>query len=76
MAKSYSTCIDNGIKFVAHSQDSWRNTQNSSISVLGIDGNMFYGILEEIIELSSLSNFSVVLFKCKWLMLTLTKKKL
>ena len=47
VTKSYSTCVVNWVKFVAHSQDSRRTTQNSCISVLGIVGNTFYGILEK-----------------------------
>ena len=45
-------------------------------TVPGIDGNMSYGILEEIIKFSYLSYYSVVLFKCKWFEANPNKKNI
>ncbi|GJS64686.1 CACTA transposable element [Tanacetum coccineum] len=36
------------------------------ISTLGLDGEMYYGQLEEILELTYIGNRKVVLFRCKW----------
>ena len=64
--KSYSGCVVNGVKFLTHSRDSNRNTQNSGICVCGPDNQKYYGVLEEIYELSYINDNSVILFKCKW----------
>ncbi|CAH9095946.1 unnamed protein product, partial [Cuscuta epithymum] len=64
--KSYPGCIVNGVKFLTHRRDMNRSTQNSGISVKGLDDEVFYGQLEDIYELSYGGNNSVVLFKCKW----------
>ncbi|GKB11908.1 hypothetical protein Tco_0845831 [Tanacetum coccineum] len=52
-ATYYSSCIVNGVKFVVHSRDERLTTQCSGVSTPGEeeDGNMFYGVLEEILEL-------------------------
>ncbi|GJX93762.1 gag-pol polyprotein [Tanacetum coccineum] len=63
---SVNSCVVNGVRFVVHSRDERRTTQNSSIcSPGGKDGEMYYGQLQEIIEFSYLS-FKVVLFRVKW----------
>ncbi|GJR89272.1 Myc-type, basic helix-loop-helix domain-containing protein [Tanacetum coccineum] len=36
------------------------------VSTLGLDGEMYYGQLEEILELTYIGNRKVVLFRCKW----------
>ena len=65
-ANSYSVCIVNGVRFVVHSRDIRRTTQNSGVSTYGVDGYTFYGQLEEILELNYVSGCNVVLFRCKW----------
>ncbi|KAF5791937.1 hypothetical protein HanXRQr2_Chr09g0400431 [Helianthus annuus] len=68
-AYSYNACIVNGVRFVVHSCDVQRATQNSGVFSIGEDGipfYPFYGQLEEIIELNYLDGYSVVLFRCKW----------
>ena len=72
---SYSACVTNGVQFVTYNLDSWHKTQNSGVYVLGIDGNIFYGQLEDILEFTYLNGFSVILFKCKWFNTDPTKKK-
>ena len=73
---SYSACIVNGTRFVTHTRDSKRLTQNSSISVPGTNEIIFYGYLEEIQEFNYMDTYSVVLFKCKWFDINLRKKKI
>jgi hypothetical protein len=51
---------------VVHSRDVRRTTQNSGISTTGPDGTKYYGLLEDILELSYLHSCKVVLFRCKW----------
>ncbi|XP_071688992.1 uncharacterized protein [Rutidosis leptorrhynchoides] len=63
---SYTACIVNGVRFVVHSRDLCRITQISGISTTGPDGSLFYGVLEEILELCYLWGHKVVLFRCKW----------
>ncbi|GKF71853.1 RNA-directed DNA polymerase, eukaryota, partial [Tanacetum coccineum] len=55
----------NGERFVVHSRDECRTTQNSGICSPGPDGEMYYGQLEQILEFSYLS-FKTVLFRVKW----------
>ncbi|GJY41159.1 reverse transcriptase domain-containing protein [Tanacetum coccineum] len=63
---SVNSCIVNGVRFVVHSRDERRTTQNNGIcSPGGNDGEMYYGQLQEILEFSYLS-FKVVLFRVKW----------
>ncbi|GJX56651.1 hypothetical protein Tco_0286548 [Tanacetum coccineum] len=63
---SVNSCVVNGVRFVVHSRDERRTTQNSGIcSPGGNDGEMYYGQLQEILEFSYLS-FKVVLFRVKW----------
>ncbi|GJW52340.1 RNA-directed DNA polymerase, eukaryota [Tanacetum coccineum] len=60
---SVNSCIDNGVRFVVHSRDVRRTTQNSDICLPGEkDGEMYYGQLEEILEFLYMS-FKVVLFR-------------
>ena len=65
-ASTYTACIVNGVRFVVHSRDLGRTTQNSSISTTGSDRTNYYGPLEEILELTYISGYRVVLFRCKW----------
>nr|GEW46661.1 aldo-keto reductase family 4 member C10-like [Tanacetum cinerariifolium] len=63
---SVNSCVVNGVRYVVHSHDERRITQNSIIySPGGKDGEMYYGQLQEILEFSYLS-FKVVLFRVKW----------
>nr|GEU83235.1 hypothetical protein [Tanacetum cinerariifolium] len=63
---SVNSCLVNGVRFVVHSRDECRTTQNSGIcSPGGKDKEMYYGQLQEILELLYLS-FKVVLFQVKW----------
>ncbi|GKB01986.1 hypothetical protein Tco_0830030 [Tanacetum coccineum] len=53
---SVNSCVVNGVRFVVHSRDERRTTQNSGIcSPGGNDGEMYYGQLQEILEFSYLS---------------------
>ena len=63
---SYTACIVNGVRFVVHSRDLNRTTQNSGVSTTDADGRPYYGVLEEILELCYLGGRKVVLFRCKW----------
>ncbi|GJS30997.1 hypothetical protein Tco_0491617 [Tanacetum coccineum] len=49
---TYPACIVNGVKFVVHERDIFHTTQCSGVSTLGLDGEMYYGQLEEILELT------------------------
>ncbi|GJQ93664.1 hypothetical protein Tco_0004803 [Tanacetum coccineum] len=63
---SVNSCVVNGVRFVMHSRDERRTTQNSGIcSPGGNDGEMYYGQLQELLEFLYLS-FKVVLFRVKW----------
>ncbi|GKG05178.1 hypothetical protein Tco_0325264, partial [Tanacetum coccineum] len=50
-----------GVRYVVHSRDERRTTQNSGICSPGPDGEMYYGQLQEIIEFKYLL-FKVALF--------------
>ena len=65
-AYSYTACIVNNVKFLVHSRDERRTTENSGVSVPGTDGFTFYGQLKEIVKLCYSHGYSVVLFRCKW----------
>ncbi|GKA26013.1 hypothetical protein Tco_0712122 [Tanacetum coccineum] len=60
-----NSCVVNGVRFVVHSRDERRITQNSGICLPGPDEEMYYGQLEQILEFSFLS-FKTVLFRVKW----------
>nr|GFB38382.1 hypothetical protein [Tanacetum cinerariifolium] len=62
---SVNSCVVNGVRFVVHSRDERRTTQNSDICLPGLDGEMYYGQLEQILEFWYLS-FKNVLFRVKW----------
>ena len=64
-AVSVNSCIVNGVKFIVHDRDLRRSTQNSGISTPNPSGGIYYGQLEEILELLYIP-FNVVLFKVKW----------
>ncbi|GJX12165.1 hypothetical protein Tco_0202024 [Tanacetum coccineum] len=45
-----NSCVVNGVRFVVHSRDERRITQNSGICLPGPDEEMYYGQLEQILE--------------------------
>ncbi|GJX33619.1 Myc-type, basic helix-loop-helix domain-containing protein [Tanacetum coccineum] len=51
-ACTYPACIVNGVKFVVHERDILHTTQCSGVSTPGLDGEMYNGQLEEILELT------------------------
>nr|GEW45539.1 hypothetical protein [Tanacetum cinerariifolium] len=55
-ANSYATCVVNGVKFLVHDRDIHRTTQSSRVATPGPNGEMFYGQLEEILELTYIDN--------------------
>ncbi|GJS48359.1 histidine kinase 3, partial [Tanacetum coccineum] len=57
-----NSCVVNGVRFVMHSRDEHRTTQNSGICSPGPEGEMYYGQLEQILEFSYFS-FKTVLFR-------------
>ncbi|GKE36881.1 hypothetical protein Tco_1460286, partial [Tanacetum coccineum] len=59
---SVNSCVVNGVRFVVHSRDEHRTTQNSGICSPGLDGEMYYGQLEQTLNFSYLS-FKTVLFR-------------
>ncbi|GJT29683.1 hypothetical protein Tco_0909958 [Tanacetum coccineum] len=61
-----SKSVFNGVKFVVHERDILHTTQCSGVSTPGLDGEMYYGQLEEILELTYIGHRKVVLFRCKW----------
>ncbi|XP_071687964.1 uncharacterized protein [Rutidosis leptorrhynchoides] len=63
---SYTGCIVNGVRFVVHDRDLRRTTQNSGVSSRADSGGVYYGVVEEILELCYLFGCKVVLFRCKW----------
>nr|GEY88854.1 hypothetical protein [Tanacetum cinerariifolium] len=63
---SVNSCVVNGVRFVVHSRDECRTTQNNGIcSPCGRDGEIYYVQLQEILKFSYLL-FKVVLFRVKW----------
>ncbi|GJR82861.1 hypothetical protein Tco_0153646 [Tanacetum coccineum] len=59
-ACTYPACIVNGVKFVVHERDILHTTQCSGVSTPGLDGEMYYGQLEEILELTYIGHRKVV----------------
>ncbi|GJV75427.1 proton-dependent oligopeptide transporter family protein [Tanacetum coccineum] len=63
---SVNFCVVNRVRFVVHSYDEHRITQNSDICLPDEkDGEMYYGQLEEILEFLYMS-LKTVLFRVKW----------
>ncbi|XP_012853260.1 PREDICTED: uncharacterized protein LOC105972825 [Erythranthe guttata] len=64
-----SGCVVEGVKYLTSKRDSRRVTQNSGVCTDSIHkGKMikFYGVLEDVIELSYVCGYRCVLFSCKW----------
>nr|GEU33348.1 hypothetical protein [Tanacetum cinerariifolium] len=57
---SVNSCVVNGVRFVVHSCDERRTTQNNGICLPGEDREMYYGQLEEILEFSRPLSWKVV----------------
>ncbi|GJS26371.1 hypothetical protein Tco_0486991 [Tanacetum coccineum] len=62
---SVNACVVDGVRYVVQSRDERRTTQNSGICAPGLDGEMSYGQLQEILDFKYLS-FKVALFRVKW----------
>nr|GEV94950.1 hypothetical protein [Tanacetum cinerariifolium] len=62
---SVNSCVVNGVRFLVHSHNERRTTQNIGMCSPGPDGEIYYGQLEQILEFSHLS-FKTVLFRVKW----------
>ncbi|GJW76190.1 hypothetical protein Tco_0137872 [Tanacetum coccineum] len=59
---SVNSCVVNGVRFVVHSRDERRTTQNSGICSPGPNGEMYYGQLEQS-ECFHILSFKTVLFE-------------
>nr|GEU59306.1 hypothetical protein [Tanacetum cinerariifolium] len=55
-ANSYVACVVNGVKFLVHDRDIHRTTKRSRVATPRPNGEMFYGQLEEILELTYIGN--------------------
>ncbi|GKC92641.1 hypothetical protein Tco_1158083 [Tanacetum coccineum] len=51
-ACTYPACMVNGVNFVVHEHDILHTTRCNGVSTLGLDGEMYYGQLEEIPKLT------------------------
>ncbi|KAJ0778220.1 hypothetical protein HanLR1_Chr02g0069301 [Helianthus annuus] len=61
--------IVNGVKFIIKSNDDGRQTQNCGVTVSGVHNDVeddYYGFLDEVIELSFIRGYRIILFKCTW----------
>lgn len=72
-SKSYTACNVNGVRFVVRSRDDRRTTQNSGVTTPGEDDSIYYGQLEDILEVHYGCGFNVVLFRCRWFKTNNTK---
>lgn len=67
--RRYPGCIINGHRFRTLKRDGNKKTQNSGIVVKGEHNGeeiYFFGVLNEVIELSYLGQRTVFVFKCDW----------
>ena len=62
---SYTACVVNGVKFVTTARDANRKTQSSGVYVAGVDGDGFYGQLEEVLVMHYTLG-SVIIMRCRW----------
>jgi hypothetical protein len=60
----YNRYVVNGKLFRTQAHDAGKRTQNSSVCVPTVDGEMYYGKLTEIIEVEYYDRTKYVLFKC------------
>lgn len=63
--KAYSACDVNGVRYRTQTRDARRVTQNCGIWVEG-ESCDYYGLIEEIFELTYIFDHKVELFKCTW----------
>ncbi|GKD20922.1 hypothetical protein Tco_1222625 [Tanacetum coccineum] len=61
-ACTYLACMVNGVKFMVHERDILYTTQCSGFSTLGLDGEMYYGQLKEILELTYIGHLTQVFY--------------
>ncbi|XP_057988994.1 uncharacterized protein LOC110642155 [Hevea brasiliensis] len=71
VAKRYKGYIINGIRFHTKEREGKRKTQNSGVMVMAKASSseeeiVYYGVINDIIELNYYEMFKVVLFKCDW----------
>ncbi|XP_060185066.1 uncharacterized protein LOC132614599 [Lycium barbarum] len=80
VGKRYIAYFINGYQFHTKSRDAPRKTQNSGVTLAAttysfassrdqnpIDGEViYYGVIQDIIEIDYYGHFSVVLFRCDW----------
>ncbi|XP_060210294.1 uncharacterized protein LOC132637179 [Lycium barbarum] len=80
VAKRYTAYFINGYRFHTKTRDAPRKTQNSGVTLSAttdsfasardqnpIDGEViYYGVIQDIIEIDYYGHFSVVLFRCDW----------
>ncbi|XP_049406147.1 uncharacterized protein LOC125869748 [Solanum stenotomum] len=80
VAKRYTAYFINGYRFHTKKRDAPRITQNSGVTLSAttnsfsssrdqnpIDGNVvYYGVIQDIIDIDYYGCFSVVLFRCDW----------
>lgn len=65
-AKRFKRFVVNGFKFRVKSSEETKKTQNSGVCVPVEGGNMYYGVLQDIVELNYFDKMRYVLFKCDW----------
>ena len=71
---AYQGFFHNGYKYETKSLEESRTTQNNGVVTIGdVDGNVWYGVLIEIIEVSFMMQSPIYLFKCKWYDMTPNK---
>nr|GFB00612.1 hypothetical protein [Tanacetum cinerariifolium] len=56
---SVNSCVVNGVRFVVHSRDERRTTQNSGICSPGPDGDMYYEDDPDVIHVDNSSNLAL-----------------
>ncbi|XP_020098574.1 uncharacterized protein LOC109717295 isoform X1 [Ananas comosus] len=72
VVKKFSGFIINGFRFHTKDREKLRKTQNSGVMV-EVEGQAYYGVLTDIIELDYYGSFKVVLFRCDWADITSQK---
>nr|CAD1829256.1 unnamed protein product [Ananas comosus var. bracteatus] len=72
VVKKFSGFIINGFRFHTKDREKLRKTQNSGVMVEA-EGQAYYGVLTDIIELDYYGSFKVVLFRCDWADITSQK---
>ncbi len=65
-ASEFKRYVSNGNLFRTIENDQGKTTQNSGVSVLGIDGPTYYGVLTRIFEVQYYDGSRYVLFKSNW----------